>query len=112
MSWLWPGIDIWTSKKTGLPDGNRHFDVNLRAVWGECARGGGATSMSEYSATLGMPSLGSGAFTQIEDHIGKWWQAELNKEMLDAGIEERNYAISQQSFHEEVPAISVIVDGG
>ena len=51
-------------------------------------------------------------FTDLEEKIGSWWQSVLKDEMAKAGAEERRIAIERKSFHEGVPAISVICDGG
>jgi hypothetical protein len=48
----------------------------------------------------------------INNDIGKWWHDVLLADMLAAGQEERRLAIERKDYHEEVPAITVITDGG
>jgi len=47
---------IRSSPMTHTPQG-KHFDINVRAVWGEAAAGGGATKLSERLTTMGMPGM-------------------------------------------------------
>lgn len=102
---------MWTSTNTRI-DRPNHFEINLRAVWGECVKGGGATSLAESQATMGMPSMNPKTFADIENQIGQLWGQLLKKEMLEAGSEERRLAVESGSFHEDVPCNRVIVDGG
>lgn len=46
-----------------------------------------------------------------ERDIGKWWQKELKQVMVEAGKKEKHLA-EERDFHEGVPVITVIVDGG
>ncbi len=52
------------------------------------------------------------AFISTERAIGEWWKEKLMESMLEAGREEKRLAAESGSFHEGVPAIAVIVDGG
>jgi len=47
-----------------------------------------------------------------ERQIGDWWSEELQKSMIEAGREEKQLAIERGDYHEGVPAITVVVDGG
>ena len=44
--------------------------------------------------------------------IGEWWWELLQESMKVANQEERAIAISKGRYHQGVPAITVIVDGG
>ena len=92
--------------------GSKRFDINVRAVWGSMVTGNGPAHLNEFLATVNSPGLSQPTFTAIETEIGKWWKAVLEKEMLAAGVEERQLAVERKDFHQEIPAISVIADGG
>ncbi len=92
--------------------GKERFEINLRAVWAQMSTGGGSARLNETAATLGMPSLKKCTFTDIENQIGQWWGEVLQREMIEAGMEERRRAIERNDYHEGVPAITVIIDGG
>lgn len=51
-------------------------------------------------------------FIHTEREIGEWWEQRLQEYMLEAGREEKCLAIAENRYHQEVPAITVIVDGG
>ncbi len=61
---------------------------------------------------LGVPVMTKSAFIQTERDIGEWWKEKLSESMLEAGREEKRLAEQAGSYHEGVPAIAVIVDGG
>ncbi|XP_071148268.1 uncharacterized protein [Mytilus edulis] len=92
--------------------GSKRYDVNVRAVWGSMVTGNGPAHLNELMATLNSPGLSQPTFTSIETDIGKWWHSILEQEMMLAGQEERRLAIDRNDYHHEVPAITVIVDGG
>lgn len=86
--------------------------LNVRAVLGQMATGGGHSKLNETAAALNMPGMSKNTFISIETQIGKAWEAELAKEIVTAGNRERQAAIDRYDTHEGVPAISVTVDGG
>ena len=47
-----------------------------------------------------------------ERRIGEWWWNHLQESMKSAGKLEKSTAISQNRYHQGVPAITVILDGG
>jgi hypothetical protein len=98
---------IWTSNKV-----SKQFEINLGACWGAMATGSGTSSLCESLSTMGVPSMSGKTFTKLEEEIGKFWQEELQSCMREAGREEREIAVREGRFHEGVPAIDVIVDGG
>ena len=49
---------------------------------------------------------------ETERIIGKKWWDSLELSMKEAAEEEKKLAIARGSYHEDVPAITVIVDGG
>ena len=63
-------------------------------------------------AVLGIPSLSKKSFMSIEKRIGEWWWSLLEDSMKEAGAAEKRIAISNRRYHQGMPAITVIVDGG
>ena len=108
----WKLFSFQTSPQMNNENGTNHFEINVRAVWGECASGGGVWKLNERMCTMGMPGLSQKTFGTLEDTIGQWWQNALANEMLEAGQEERRLAIERSDYHQGIPAISVICDGG
>ena len=51
-------------------------------------------------------------FVATESDIGKRWEEKLEDSMKQAAEEEKELAIEQNSYHEGIPSISVIVDAG
>ena len=92
--------------------GSKRFDVKVRAMWGRMVTGNGPAHLNEFMATMNSPGLSQPTFSTIETDIGKWWHAVLEQDMLSAGQEERQLAIERNEYHQEVPAITVITDGG
>ena len=105
-------IDFPTSSKVAGPTGNRRWECNLSAVWGQMAIGGGYNHLQESMAALGVPIMTKKSFVNTEKTIGKWWWDCMEKSCNEAAVEERKLAIEKGSFHEGVPAITVIIDGG
>ena len=101
-----------SSKVYCLPDGSSRWESNLAAVWGQMSTGGGYSPLQENMATLGVPVMTKKAFIHTESVIGQWWWELLHESMKKAGEEERQLAIQRGDFHQGVPAITVIVDGG
>ena len=105
-------ITFETSKKVKGPRGYRRWECNLGAVWGQMSTGGGHTQLEESMSVVGIPVMTKASFVHTERDIGELWMRELQELMRQAGREERRIAIEKNSFHEDVPAITVIVDGG
>ena len=84
----------------------------MAAVWGQMSTGGGHATLTETMAVLGIPTMTKKSFMAAEKRIGEWWWKLLQESMKVAGQEERAIAISKGRYHQGVPAITVIVDGG
>ena len=63
-------------------------------------------------STLGVPTLTKKAFVATESAIDKCWWQSLEESMREAAEEEKRIAIERGSYHEGVPAITVILDAG
>ncbi|KAL4229797.1 hypothetical protein ACF0H5_010188 [Mactra antiquata] len=87
-------------------------DINVRTVWGSMVNGGGCSSTNEILGTMGIPGMSENKYSYLEREIGKWWSRVLDDEMMKAGEEERKIAVKEDDFFQDVPAITVIADGG
>ena len=61
---------------------------------------------------LNIPVMTLRSLVHAEQMIGKWWWKLLEESMISAGKEEKQIAINKGQYHNNVPAITVIVDGG
>ena len=91
---------------------SQHYAINVGATLGQISTGGGATHLQEQMASIGVPSLSKKTFTVLERKIGRIIEEEMAEELVKAGAEERRLAIERGDYHEDVPAIPVVVDGG
>ncbi|ESO82752.1 hypothetical protein LOTGIDRAFT_155770 [Lottia gigantea] len=105
-------FQLSTSKKTTSSSGLKRYDINLRAVWGSMVTGSGLSHLSECLGTMGVPSMSQPTFTAIEQEIGNWWYSVLKEDMFAAGAEEKRLAEERNNYHQGVPAITVVCDGG
>ena len=105
-------IQLETLPKVKGPKQYRRWECNLAAVWGKMFTGGGHSHLEETLSVLGVPVMSKRSFINSERDIGCWWKEKLEKSMKEAGVEEKRLAEERGSFHDGVPAISVIVDGG
>ena len=100
-----------TSDKTTTPNGDRWL-VNVMAVLGTMSTGGGSAQLTTVLSTMGIPSMSKGTFVTTERLLGDFLKNELTVKMMEAGEQEREMAIARNDFHQGVPAITVIADGG
>ena len=66
-------------------------------------------------AFLGVPTMPTMSLTSViamERAIGDWWRQQLEESMKEAGREERRLATENNEYHEVVPEITVVIDGG
>ena len=61
---------------------------------------------------MNVPPRSANQFSSVEDQIGMWWKEVVRGEMVKAGAEEKRIAIEKGNFHEGIPAVTVICDGG
>ena len=61
---------------------------------------------------LGVPVMSKNSFTQTQHGIGEWWRLQLAETMTAAGKEEKRLAEERGDYHEGMPALTVVVDGG
>ena len=70
------------------------------------------TILQDSMSMLQVPAMSKTAFIQTERDIGEVWEREMKKAMLEAGKEEKRSAEQRGDYHQGVPAITAIVDGG
>ena len=73
---------------------------------------GGHSQLEEQMSVLGVPPMSKASFIATERSIGEMWKQSLLETMAEAGREEKKLAEERGSYHQGVPAITVIVDGG
>ncbi len=105
-------MTLETSQKVKGPRGYKRWECNLAAVWGQMTTGGGHTNLQDTMSVVGVPVMTKATFVNTERDIGEWWKRELQASMIEAGKEERQLAVEKGNYHEGVPAITVILDGG
>ena len=105
-------IILESSNKVKGPLGYTRWECNLGAVWGQMTTGGGHSPLQETMSVLGIAVMNKPCFQKTENDTGKWWNMRLQEAMLEAGREEKRLAEERNDFHQGVPAITVIVDGG
>ena len=57
-------------------------------------------------------SLNSQSFIQMEHDLGTAFEAMVGKNLLIASQKEKQLVIEQENYHNGIPAIAVVVDGG
>ena len=85
---------------------------NCAGVWGTMSVGGGHSLLEELMSVIGVEIMTKKSFIDTERAIGEAWKRELVQSMADAGREERQLAMERGDYHQGVPAITVVVDGG
>ena len=86
-----------------------HYAVNIGAVLGQIATGGGSAHLAEQMACINVPSLSQPHFLTIERALGTMFEEEVTKGVLSAGEKERQIAIPKNSYCDGVPSCTVIV---
>ena len=76
------------------------------------SRGGGHSHLEETIGVMGVPVMTLNSFIATEREIGNAWKEKLAESMAEVGREEKRLAIERGDYHEGVPAITVIVNGG
>ena len=74
--------------------------------------GGGVSRLQQVMGSVGVPSVLKKTFTSTERFIMEEVEWLLSQSMLETGKQERRLAESSGEYFQEVPAITVITDGG
>ena len=99
----------YTSNK--LTYNNTHYTSNIQAVLGQIVTGG-AKHLEEQLACIQVPVLSKVSFILLECTLGRVFAQLVEDNLFAAGKEERSLTLAQGAFHNRVPTITVVVDGG
>ena len=102
----------FTSSEITSYDDKNHFSVNIGAALGQIATGGGGDHLKEQLACIQIPSLSVPSFIELERTMGAAFEEIVSTKLLTAGQVEKQLAIEKGSYHNGIPAITVVVDGG
>ena len=106
-------VPLYTSTRVATSRrGKKPWSINVGAALGQMATGGGASHLLQVMASVGSPSMSKTTFTATERYSTEELKSMLAQSMLEAGREEREHAISQNDYFQDIPAITVIGDGG
>ena len=103
---------IKSSKHVKTADGHQRWVVNVAAVLGKMSMGGGAASLTCTMAPMNVPGMPKRLYAATERFVSDSMKQLLTAKLLAAGEEERKLATERGDFHQGVPAITVVVDGG
>ena len=74
--------------------------------------GGGNIRLDRVLTTIGVPGMKKKMFIKTEQLLGEAINKQLVHFMATAGCEKKDIAIVSNHYHQGVPYISVVVDGG
>ena len=103
-------FEIHTSSKVQNQKGM--WQVNIAAVLGQVITGGGCAQLNNSLAPMNIPGMSKRLFTRTEQLLHDEIKDLLVGKMIEAGCEELKLAEERGDFHQGVPAITVVVDGG
>ena len=69
--------------------GYKRQESNLAAVWGQMSTGSGHNHLQDMMGVLGVPIMSKMTFIQTERGIREVWEWEMERAMLEAGVEEK-----------------------
>ena len=99
-------FSVRTSPRAETSSG-KQWTVNLAAVLG-----GGLTRLNSTLTLMEVPGMHKRMHSDTEEFLGKEMRQHLAHSMLEIAEEEKQHAIVTNSFHQGVPSITVVVDGG
>ena len=74
--------------------------------------GGGNARLTNVLTMMRIPGMRKEVFTKTEKFLGEAMKQQLLQSMAEAGQKENKRAIAANHFHQGVPLISVVADGG
>ena len=86
--------------------------MTIAAVLSQMATGGGLVQLNSVLSFLDIPGMQKRMFAKTEEFIGEAMKKQLIEAMAQAGTEEKQHAIDKGDYHQGVPAVSVVADGG
>ena len=103
---------IESSKRVKAADGRQRWVMNVAAVLGQMATGGGATSLTCSVTPMNVRRMPKKLYTATERFLSDCLHQLLTEKIITAGEEEKRLAEARGDFHQGIPAITVVVDGG
>ena len=103
---------IHSSPQVTTHTGSRKWSINLAAVLSQMSTGGGQARLDQVLTTMGVPGMRKPMFKAREQFLGEAMKEQLLQSMSEAGEQEKGQAIANNHFHQGVPYISVVADGG
>ena len=103
---------ISSSTYTTTSTGAKKWHINIAAVLGQMSTGGGNARLEKVLTTMGVPGMRKQLFRSTEQFLGESMKEQLVQSMAAAGQKERELAISSNNYHQGVPYVSVVADGG
>ncbi len=103
---------IQSSKKVTLNTGMTGWAINVAAVLGQISTGGGLSRLNQTMAIMNVPGLKKTVYSATEEYLGDEMRQQLVKCMADAAKTEKDHAIECNSFHQGIPVVKVVIDGG
>ena len=88
------------------------YSVNVGAVLGQISTGGGGAQLEEQMSAIDVPSMRIPTFCILERKLGTVLEKAVTSELISAGEEEKRLAIARVEYHQGIPAITVVADGG
>ena len=98
-------FSLTSSPCCSTKEGKKFWTINLGAVLGQIATGGGVTHLQKIMATTGVPSMLKPTFIATERYLMEKMKCLLCEMMMETGRNEHDHAIATQSFFQGVPAI-------
>lgn len=87
--------------------------LNYGAVWGTLSTGNTYTHLKELLSVLDIPCMSYKLYQQIEMELGDNFTNNLYASMVEAGQEEKKWAIKNgQVGEDDIPWVTVYLDGG
>ena len=105
-------FQINSSKYMKTADGGQRWVVNVAAVLGQMATGGGATSLTCSVTPMNVSGMPKKLYSTTERFLSDCMHQLLTEKMIKAGEEERRLAVERADMHQGIPSITVVVDGG
>ena len=74
--------------------------------------GGGNARLEKVLTTMGVPGMSKQLFQKTKQFLGEAMKRQLIISMTIAGEQEKEMAIYENHYHQGVPYVSVVADGG
>ena len=100
-------FQINSSKRVKTADGHQRWVVNVAAVLGQMATGGGATSLTCSVTPMNVPGMPKKLYSTTERFLSDCMHQLLTEKMIEAGEEERRLAVERADMHQGMSILAV-----